>query len=818
MDYFFQHIRDKYNNYTCSLLKRYSREMDKLAKTTERATFLQQCRQLRITPAHLTYATQHIRSLFKTTTIKTEIGKIETNLHSKLLNTEIRETHIYMSKLNKDIKAIEREIRNTLNETELTTFKNEQWEKFENTKNKTRRTHSSKLEILKLKKFKNFNLEFNENWVVNHTDIVFGLESRWLLSLGSKFALPVNNKNFAPIPLIADMEEWVQNIKDESEKDIQRAKIANKITSFKRNLKNTDKEKFILTIYEETKKIIKEHEEKIIITSADKGNKTVIMYKEDYKRKMKELLEDKTTYKQIEIDPTTKLQKTNNNFITKLHKEEHITKYDKLKLTAHAAAAPELYGLPKIHKQNIPLRPISSSIKVPCYNLSKFIGKILKNLISPTYNIKNSYELKDKLENIVLDKDDIIVSFDVVSLFTNIPIHLAIKNILVKWDKICNFTTIPKQQFLKLLQFCLSENNYFTYNNKFYQQTYGMPMGNPLSPTIADIVLDSLLDDVIKELNQENIQIKFITKYVDDLFAIIDKSHEHVILKKLNTYHNKIKFTLEKEINGEIPYLDMKIIRNNSSLITNWYTKPTSSGRMINYNSTQPMKVKINTATNFINKILTISDEKYHNENLLKIKKTLNMNNYPVYIINNLINKITNNKQTKNTKDKQEQLFYSVPYIPKLTETITMRRMINDENTTVAHKSNKTLKQLFTRNKTKHDILKTDNVVYEITCDGNERESCNKVYVGTTKRMLGTRVAEHKADISKEKENTALAQHAKDNKHNINFDKIKILDKEKKVNKRYTLESLRIQQRLVNAMNTREDKDNTKLQYSVAIT
>lgn len=817
MENFFQHIRDKYNNYTCSLLKQYSREVEKLAKTMERSTFLQQCRQRRVTPAHMTNATQQLSSLFRTTTIRTELKKIETNLHSKLLNIEIKETHINTSQIKKEIKRIEREIINTLNETELTKFKKEQWEKFYNIRNKIKRTHSSKMDRLRLDKFKKFNLEFNEDWVVNYTDIDFGFESRWLLSLGNKFALPVNDENFKPIPLIADIEQWVQNIKDDSEKDIKRAKIANRIASFKRNLRNTDKEKFILAIYKETKNVIRIHEAKIIITTADKGNKTVIMYKENYKRKMEELLKDKTTYKQIQQDPTTKLQKVNNNFITKLYKDEHITKYDKFNMTTHAAAAPELYGLPKIHKENIPMRPIASSVRVPCSKLAKYMGQILKNLISPIYNIKNSYELKYKLEEIDLDDNDIIVSFDVVSLFTNIPIHLAIKNILGKWDIISNSTTIPKKQFLKLLQFCLTENNYFTYDNKFYHQTYGMPMGNPLSPTIADIVLDSLLDDVIKELNENNIQIKFLTKYVDDLFAVIDKSNEHIILKTLNTYHNKIKFTIEKENNGELPYLDMKIIRNESKLKTNWYTKATSSGRMINFNSTQPMKTKINTATNFIEKILKISDKEFHKANLVKIRRTLTMNNYPADLINKLVNKILSNSTTKHAKIKEEKLFYSVPYIPKLTEAKTMKHMINDEKATVAHKSNQTLRQLFKRDKTRQDILTIDNVVYEIECDGNDRERCNKVYVGTTKRMLGTRIAEHKADINKERETTGLAQHVKESKHMVKFDKIKILDKESKVNKRYTLESLRIQQRLEHAMNTREDKDNTKLQYSVAI-
>ncbi|XP_075150624.1 uncharacterized protein LOC142224722 [Haematobia irritans] len=331
-----------------------------------------------------------------------------------------------------------------------------------------------------------------------------------------------------------------------------------------------------------------------------------------------------------------------------------------------------------------------------------------------------------------------------------------------KWDKLKEYTKIPKQKILQILQFCLNDNNYFKQDDTFYHQTYGMPMGNPLSPTIANIVLDNLLDEVILELNSKNIKIKLITKYVDDLLAIINKDDEQEIMKLLNSYHTKIQFTIEKEKNGEIPYLDMKMIKDGSSIITDWYTKTTASGRMINYHSTQPKTMKINTASNFIQKVI-------------------------------------------------------VPFIPKLTECKTWLRSIEEETTTIAYKSNDTLQRLFTTKTNRTDKMQLDNVVYELTCNGNERETCNMHYVGTTRRQLKIRMAEHEADINKHRESTALAQHIKESGHSIDFKAVKILDRERNENKRYTLESLRIQQRIETSMNTKEDKDNTNLQYSIAI-
>ncbi|XP_059221518.1 uncharacterized protein LOC131996087 [Stomoxys calcitrans] len=586
-------------------------------------------------------------------------------------------------------------------------------------------------------------------------------------------------------------------------------------------MRNDDREKFILGIYEETKEIIDANRDTIMVTTADKGNKTVVMSKKEYHQKMNQLLADKTTYRPIDVDPTEKLQKVNNKIIMELFKSKHITKWEKTKLDSISPQSPELYGLPKIHKDGTPLRPISSSMNVPCYALSKHIGNILKTIISTEYNVKNSLELKQQLGSITLDKDDIIVSFDVVSLFTNIPIYLAIKKIMDKWDTLWVNTTIPRQTFLKILNFCLKDNNYFTYAGKLYQQTYGMPMGNPLSPTIADIVLDTLLDDVMDELQSMNITVKFIVKYVDDLFAVINKKDETTIMKLMNAYHNKLKFTIEKETRAELPFLDMKIIRNGNTLITNWYAKPTASGRMINYNSTQPHSTKINTAKNFIHKVLLLSDERFKADNINKIQQILKQNNYPMALINNLIRDVTNgSKRPHEEKASTTKKFYSVPYIPKLTDRASLGNIILDENSTTAYKSNKTLNQIFRKKgtTTKTDKLKLSNVVYEITCDGDQQEKCNKKYVGTTRRTLGTRLAEHEADIRKGRQSTALAQHIKESGHAANFKTVRVLDREKIENKRYTLESLRIQQILKESINTKEDKDNTKLQYSIAIT
>ena len=133
-------------------------------------------------------------------------------------------------------------------------------------------------------------------------------------------------------------------------------------------------------------------------------------------------------------------------------------------------------------------------------------------------------------------------------------------------------------------------------------------------------------------------------------------------------------------------------------------------------------------------------------------------------------------------------------------------------NASFAHKPNKTLQEIFTKTKTPIEKIKQNNVVYEVPC-----KQCDQIYIGTTKRSLEKRIQEHKADVDKNKETTALSQHMKEKNHTPDFDNTKILNKEKFESKRYTIESLRIQEKLKRTMNTKEDKDNTHCSYLVAI-
>jgi len=106
-------------------------------------------------------------------------------------------------------------------------------------------------------------------------------------------------------------------------------------------------------------------------------------------------------------------------------------------------------------------------------------------------HIGNSFELVEKLKNTHIEDEFSLISLDVISLFTNIPIDLAIISLIDRWDFISISCNIPKDEFLHAVQFVL-ESTFFSFDNQIYKQNFGIPIGSPLSPIIADIVMQDL--------------------------------------------------------------------------------------------------------------------------------------------------------------------------------------------------------------------------------------------------------------------------------------------------------------------------------------
>ena len=110
-----------------------------------------------------------------------------------------------------------------------------------------------------------------------------------------------------------------------------------------------------------------------------------------------------------------------------------------------------------------------------------------------------------------------MMSLDVISLFTNIPLDLVLISIENRWYYISKFTKLSLKQF-KLGIKILMEQTFFKFNHRIYRQTLGTPMGSPISPSLADIVMQDLETDIFKRI-EFDIPVYF--RYVDDTFLLI---------------------------------------------------------------------------------------------------------------------------------------------------------------------------------------------------------------------------------------------------------------------------------------------------------
>ncbi|CAH2017764.1 unnamed protein product [Acanthoscelides obtectus] len=123
-------------------------------------------------------------------------------------------------------------------------------------------------------------------------------------------------------------------------------------------------------------------DENVQVLPADKGNATVVMDTEDYTSKINDLL-DRSTYKRLTRDPTQLIVRTTKSLVQKSSLKDEIKK----KVCRSEALTLRIYGLPKIHKANISLRPIVSAIGSPIY----YLAKHLTTLLQPHIGQSNTY-------------------------------------------------------------------------------------------------------------------------------------------------------------------------------------------------------------------------------------------------------------------------------------------------------------------------------------------------------------------------------------------------------------------------------------------
>ena len=165
-----------------------------------------------------------------------------------------------------------------------------------------------------------------------------------------------------------------------------------------------------------------------MILTMDKGVSMVVLSRDDYHQKAEALLQD-SAYRTIPSDPTNKYKKKLIGLLKSIKASGGINEATYRKLYPTGAGSLKFYGLPKLHKEGTPLRPIVSSIGAVTYATSKELSRILKPLVGKSpYHICNNHDFIEHLKTITLGPEEVMVSYDVRALFTSVPIKPALQN------------------------------------------------------------------------------------------------------------------------------------------------------------------------------------------------------------------------------------------------------------------------------------------------------------------------------------------------------------------------------------------------------
>ena len=408
-----------------------------------------------------------------------------------------------------------------------------------------------------------------------------------------------------------------------------------------------------------------------------------------------------------------------------------------------------MYGLVKVHKPNFPIRPIISSINTFSYNISKFLASFLNVMTINEYTIRKTSEFIDTIKELKFNSDVVLASFDVESLFTNIPLSETCDIIENNLHQGNYNLPIKIELFVKLLKIAVTES-VFLFNSKYYKQVNGCSMGGPLSPNLANIFMCDFESKCLTNCPQEFKPV-FYRRYVDDCFLVFrDISHVNKFNEYINNIHSNIKFTFELEQNSTLPFLDTLIRKTNDGrLLTSVYRKPTFTGLGLNFFSNTPEIFKINSIKTLLHRAYTISSNfNFLHDEICHLKTYFLNNKYPMQIIENVIN-------TFLSKKKCNPPVKSPIIVPKLKKYIKLPfygpesyKMRNSLILCLKNSFNHVNFRIVLSNPYKigsflkfKDKIPSDvqsRVIYEYKCS-----SCNARYIGSTCRAFKTRRLEH---------------------------------------------------------------------------
>ena len=774
-------IERRYGRPTLQTYRRLEQASIQSRKLSLDINFLETCKLYNLTPSFLIFRLYNKR-LHHSIDYK--------NFQQKLLNNEIKCKYRQLRQKTTATDNLRNSFRNQVSWLDyniLSSLIGKRKIKFTNT---VKAKHAKKLKHLG--HFTNEPLD-PRTIVTNLSNLTLTNDEYDTLALGLDFALPIRKPN--KIKHHLNFEILGNSLKNETPYNVSSPSIRHSIShTANQSYFDFKNWKHLIPTDNASDKLQNLRNNKdIIVTKPDKGRGVVIMNKQDYICKTETILNDKTKFKMLPklTDPyplMLRYETAINTFLNKLKKAKKISDSTYRNLRTTGSHPGILYALPKIHKENTPVRPILSAIGTHNYQLAKFLVPILEPITTNEFTIKNSHSFASELKELKFNHPIYIASFDITQLYTNIPLQETIDICL---DSLCDndnmFVNLTRNELNKFLTLA-TNNSTFYFNDNLYEQLDGLAMGGPLGGHLANIFL---CYNEKRWLEQCPLEFKplYYKRYLDDTFIIFkDPSHANLFCNYLNNCHKDIQFTSELENNQTLNYLDLSIKHLNGTFDLSVYRKSTFSGLGTKYTSFIPQLFKTNSISTLIYRAYNIcSNWKLFDCELNFLLKYFTQNGYPPQIIHRFIRNFLNNKfnppQVAHTAHKLK-LYIKLQYYGPQSHSIrnNLLKFLQPAYPQIDFRfiftNNFTIRSLFPFKDRIPNVLKS-NVIYEFSCS-----SCEARYIGKTSRCLYSRICEHKGISDRFKTTTRLAappfssirHHKEQHDHQIHNDNFKLID------------------------------------------
>ena len=416
------------------------------------------------------------------------------------------------------------------------------------------------------------------------------------------------------------------------------------------------------------------------------------------------------------------------------------------------------------------------------YQLAKFLDSLIKPNLPDRFMLNSTDDFLEKLNKFPIQPGDKCMSFDVCSLFTNVPLEETIKIVAdhLYSDKAVVTPSFEKQSFISLLK--LATGGLFMYRDMLYQQTDGVSMGNPLAPTLANFFLADIETRLFSQY--DNFFPTLFLRYVDDIFCVFRAGVDwRSFFDALNSAHPSLSFTFEESIGSHIPFLDVHIELKESDCETWVFRKKTHTGVLLNFDAVTPRRWKSGLILCLLNRAHRIcSSLELFKLEVDKLKNMFLKNAYPASFFDKTYKRFSEkieNTQVLNTDAGEENPFklnLSIPYIGKQSVKFGQKisALVTDKfdiDINLVYTTCKVGSFFRLKSMTPSSLLSC--VVYEFRCLGDQTAT----YVGMAERNMTLRVADHIRKSSK----TAVGMHRKSCQtcHNtkLSTDHFKILKK-----------------------------------------